>query len=673
MAHGVRSPSIPLPGFSSFLDLLLVPKFSTNMPSFIFKHFNSGGRFVSVHSTSRPFLPHSILSTGSKLGVVYFCEEPDEEFLGKVSDLDLFDSYRSWLIVKSDTSYKFEEVLRGLNLGLDTDMVVGKIERRSGGTATTTQAIPTVTREKGHVQNHTRRKRDLPSDLTLVVRLIQVYKAARTENDTLTVPLGLWDAPNGLFKVKGIINEEHRWNLGGYKVHVGVKNSSLNVRTGPVTRVSRFAMDVEADEEKNFMELFSCLIHGINASFELVKFQRIGWKNEEGGWTHLLGGVVDETVDFALETIDVNVDKSGDMSFTHAIVTTMNNIYFHRPISGGMRDIFLAPFSPKLVLCVLMTSLLLAIAMISISIARHNMISRKETTDFHCTSDKGKLFIRQERKKWKISDAVLWSVSILCMQGSQWSPKSMSGNLLLINGLLFALVIYNSFAAFITSVLSVQNISIKDLKDLADSDLAFGYTLGNADELFLRTVNNTLLRELYFKGLRENDGVSDPVAGVHRAAKGKYAFFVAARTARRALRTVVAHDKRCEFQELCLKMTKNHASIPMRRQSSLKKIVNLKIIHLMETGLLRRFQNLMLLSMPSCDERTTFNSARLADVYSAFFVLGFGWVASFLILILEVLWWKRKNVNRRDRLNKNTFEKARERPATKILYHWQPR
>lgn len=102
-------------------------------------------------------------------------------------------------------------------------------------------------------------------------------------------------------------------------------------------------------------------------------------------------------------------------------------------------------------------------------------------------------------------------------------------------------------------------------------------------------------------------------------------------------------------------------------------IIFSRIIHLMETGLLRRFQNLMLLSMPSCDERTTFNSARLADVYSAFFVLGFGWVASFLILILEVLWWKRKNVNRRDRLNKNTFEKARERPATKILYHWQPR
>ena len=70
--------------------------------------------------------------------------------------------------------------------------------------------------------------------------------------------------------------------------------------------------------------------------------------------------------------------------------------------------------------------------------------------------------------------------------GSQWSPKTMSGNLLLINGLLFALIIYNSFAAFITSVLSVNSDEIKDLKDLINSDYAFGYTLGNSDELFLR-------------------------------------------------------------------------------------------------------------------------------------------------------------------------------------------
>ena len=49
----------------------------------------------------------------------------------------------------------------------------------------------------------------------------------------------------------------------------------------------------------------------------------MGWRNEEGGWTHLLGGVVDDTIDFALETVDLQSDVSGDMYFTYSIITTM--------------------------------------------------------------------------------------------------------------------------------------------------------------------------------------------------------------------------------------------------------------------------------------------------------------------------------------------------------------
>lgn len=62
----------------------------------------------------------------------------------------------------------------------------------------------------------------------------------------------------------------------------------------------------------------------------------------------------------------------------------------------------------------------------------------------------------------------------------------MSGNVLLIFSLLFALVIYNSYQAFITSVLSVKYAKIKSLGDLADSDFAFGYTLGGNDDFYLR-------------------------------------------------------------------------------------------------------------------------------------------------------------------------------------------
>lgn len=68
----------------------------------------------------------------------------------------------------------------------------------------------------------------------------------------------------------------------------------------------------------------------------------------------------------------------------------------------------------------------------------------------------------------------------------------------------------------------------------------------------------------------------------------------------------------------------------------------------METGLLRRFQRLILLSMPRCIDRATFNSARLADVYSAFFVLIGSWIASIVILLIEILWWKKKKIKTKD-------------------------
>jgi len=73
--------------------------------------------------------------------------------------------------------------------------------------------------------------------------------------------------------------------------------------------------------------------------------------------------------------------------------------------------------------------------------------------------------------------------------GSSWSPQSPSGCLVLIFSLCFALVIYNAYAAFITSVLSVHVASIRGLGDLLQSDLHFGYTLRGQDEAFLRVGN----------------------------------------------------------------------------------------------------------------------------------------------------------------------------------------
>lgn len=181
-------------------------------------------------------------------------------FICQISELDLFDSYRFWLIIKPEmmkSKRRIEDILGGLNLGVNTNMVLGKEERR-------------VSTADGAVTNNvTRLRRELTGDPTITFRLLQIYKASKTENETLNVDLGYWDTPNELYKIKKIINEEQRLNLGGYKFHVGIKNGHDSSPSSPSSPSSNFfnnfPIDGKAYEEKTFMELFDCLIFGINA------------------------------------------------------------------------------------------------------------------------------------------------------------------------------------------------------------------------------------------------------------------------------------------------------------------------------------------------------------------------------------------------------------------------
>lgn len=162
---------------------------------------------------------------------------------------------------------RLEEILCGLNLGLNTNMVVAKVESKTGmasavAPSTGTSSYRSKQRKDKPIKK--RQKRELPGNLNLIVHLSQVYKGSKTENDTLVIDLGSWDIPNGLYRVKDVVNEEYRWDLGGSKISIGVKNSSQNSHATSMA-IDRFAKEGEKDEEKNFMELLSCLIYGINA------------------------------------------------------------------------------------------------------------------------------------------------------------------------------------------------------------------------------------------------------------------------------------------------------------------------------------------------------------------------------------------------------------------------
>ncbi|KAL0274792.1 UNVERIFIED_CONTAM: hypothetical protein PYX00_002832 [Menopon gallinae] len=676
--------------------VLFVPISSAWLKPFatiVFEFFNGHGKYISIHSTLESLLPYSLHHNKHRVGVALFWSPDMDDFFAELSEMEVFHEYQSWLFIRRE-AYKGMNMagnLTDLKLGLESSAVICRVERHAIPTKPTRK--PTTTqrpddsrfyeredactpdnmgeewyKEFCATEDIVRSKREVTVDPQLLVVLNEVYKVTGSREGPLVENyLGFWDDANRLSNCDEPTPVEKRLFLHPFSVVIGVRNSTFEKNTVSTTDAS---LEKDEDEAVHMKEVLDCLLYGLNVSRNIVQYPKLGWRNEEGGWTHMLGAVVEGEVDFALDTISVTMDVLQEMSLTHPILKTMNNVYFKRPDSGGMRNIFLDPFSPYLLVSVFSTAVLLGIAMITIALVNCRIIRE----DAVVGEVKREIKVDSDERKWEVSEAALWSVSVMCMQGSPWRPSSKSGSLLLICGLLFALVIYNAYAAFITSVLSVKIAKIKDLEDLINSDFAFGYTLGSPDELFLRTVNDSLLRELYFMGLRKNDGVKDSVMGMHKAGKGGYAFFVAARFGRRALRRDVAYSQRCDIQELILPITRTVAAIPMSKKSSIKKLLNFRILRMAESGLLHRFQKQIFPPMPKCVERNTFNSARLADVYSAFTIIVIGWILAWMVLFGEILWHKKKTGHGHAKKEHSHHFHFKDNPIVKSIrahdFHW---
>lgn len=87
--------------------------------------------------------------------------------------------------------------------------------------------------------------------------------------------------------------------------------------------------------------------------------------------------------------------------------------------------------------------------------------------------------------------------------------------------------------------------------------------------------------------------------------------------------------------------------ISHRASQSMETLINhmfSSILKIRERGVLNRITEQMLPEMPRCKSPTTFHSARLADVYSAFFILIAGGVSAVSIGIVERIWHKRRQM-----------------------------
>ncbi|CAH1957812.1 unnamed protein product [Acanthoscelides obtectus] len=450
--------------------------------------------------------------------------------------------------------------------------------------------------------------------------LLQIYKIRMNSNNSFVLHrMGNWCYIRSAYVTKKLLSIEQRANLHRFPLIIGHRNASSEKRT---TETPFLAYDLF---DKNLLEFYTYFTGFLNSSESELFFAKVGSKNTEGEWTDLLGALSKGDIDLALECFIKIPAGFNAIGFTLDIMKSCKNIYLQPEASNKFRNIYLEPFDERLILCVFGTGLAL-----SICLAITHRVAMK--------------FKGQESYPYGIISSLTWCIGVICQQGSIWRPKLYSDQIIVLIALAFTLLIYNSYSAFITSVLSITLPDIRTVQELLESNYEIGYEKDSQTEVYLRTTNNSQLNQIYLRGYLAN--VQNITEGLMRAAKGGYGFFAAGEDARRALLNISHHKCRYDIQEILVKSTLNSVAFGVAKKSPYKKLINLSIIRMYETGIHKYITNILYPPLSKCDKRKTYKSARFSDISSAFWLLCLGYIFGIIFLVLECIWKNRKRVFR---------------------------
>ncbi|PZC82663.1 hypothetical protein B5X24_HaOG200862 [Helicoverpa armigera] len=449
-----------------------------------------------------------------------------------------------------------------------------------------------------------------------VISVLQYFKV-RANSTLYAYFLGNWSPSQSMSGVEVSYPVESRTFLGEELV-VGRCNS---------TGDGNPSLDDEGPSSEPMLDdILHFLTVRLNTTSSTRYYSKLGFRTYEGTWTGLLGALMDNTVDVALEPVTVHATRLQDMDFIFPIAETMCNIYIRQQETSTVRDIFLAPFSVRLVACVLAVVLISAIAIVIISRA----------TSTVCAND----------RRMGYTEALIWSTGILCQQGGTWTPSNPAASVLLIVCLFFAVVTYNAYAAFITSVLSVRVASVDTIAAVLHSpNFKIGYIRNGADQMYLMSTKDVQLNAFYIRGYSDADNlVTSAEEGLARAARQDYAFFAGQRVARSTLRSLSQARGRCAVRELPVHSTRAHLAFPLPRQSPYARPTLLSLLQLRSGGALARLEAALVPDMPQCAPPPGFASARATDVRSALILLIVGLITSLLLGLGEYCWKNRKEL-----------------------------
>ncbi|CAG9865505.1 unnamed protein product [Phyllotreta striolata] len=551
--------------------------------------------------------------TSCKTAVVTFLKDnftvinllEDANFIGR------YGGKVSWLLLAHcHLQTNIMNELRYGNFGIDSDIAIDDLNSTQYEITTNKEdsILPFRYNFNKTATNSTITCVNLPSNETQETRyLYQIYNIRRNYNTSLVVRfLGDWNPVNSTKNLKLFWPIEDRDNFHQYPLVVGIHGTPSD---GPMK-------EQEVDTTQIYYADY--IFQFLNSSKSYVGFVKLG-NRENNEWTDLLHALVDEVVDISGQGISKTTGKINDMAFSFDILKNSRHIYVTPQESEKLRNIFTTPFDSRLILCVVGTGFILSLGMTVNNWVRHKLGGRRR----------------------EFSESIVWCVGIFTQQGSIWKTRSLTEKIIVLITLFLTVLTYNSYSAFITSILSVELYKIQSVTDLLESDYKIGYVKNGEDEDYLRSVNISELKQIYLRGYLQHDLINIS-EGLMKVTSDHFAFFASGQSARTHLLNVTKGRCKFEIQEIKIPYTNEYMAILMSKNSPYKKLINLSVIKMFETGVYKYINSAVYPAIKQCMKHASFQSARLADLSTAFFIVLIGWMASLVLMSLECVWKKRR-------------------------------
>ncbi|XP_076468083.1 glutamate receptor 2-like [Babylonia areolata] len=358
-------------------------------------------------------------------------------------------------------------------------------------------------------------------------------------------------------------------------------------------------------------------------------------KVENGSWTGMVGELVRKERDIAVAPLTITQDRERVVDFTKPFMNTGISIMIKKPDrqKPGVFS-FMEPLDTFVWLCI-------AVGFLAVSFVLF-FVGRFSPYEWQVSEEAGKEPFATNA--FTISNTLWFSLGALMQQGSDISPRSVSGRVIGSAWWFFTLIIISSYTANLAAFLTIEKLisPIDSADDLVKHPFIKYGTLGSGTSwrFFQESGVPTFKRmKEVMRSNAEEVLMDEVIQGVRkvRNSKGKFAFLLES-----AMNNFHSQQKPCDVMKVGDNLDNKGYGIATWRDHPLRHNINIAVLELAEIGELYKLEQKWWYDKGKCGDTTASkdtsgkkSALTLSNVSGIFHILIGGLVLSMITSSIE--------------------------------------